>query len=90
MRNDAGDIDDALAARENLATALEIALRQLSAAGVDARAELAPRREHQPMHDQLSFSIPMTIREGGSTGADRMPDTDARYGITKLDDSTLS
>ena len=89
MRSDDGGIDAALAARENLQIAFGIALTQLSAAGVEARARLAPKSEHQPMHDSLRFIAPTTFREGGSTGADRIPDTDARYGITKLDDSTL-
>lgn len=89
MRSNAGEIDAALQARENLATALAIALTQLSAAGVRARANLARKREHQPMHDSLRFVAPTTFREGGSTGADRLPDADARYGVTKLDDSTL-
>lgn len=89
MRSEDGQIDAALTARENLATALDIALTQLSGAGVQANAQLAPKREHQHMHDSLRFVAPTTFHEGGSMGADRIPDADARYGITKLDDSTL-
>lgn len=89
MRSDEGQIDAALEDRENLATALDIALTQLSAAGVQATATLARKREHQPMHDSLRFVTPTTFTVGGSTGADSIPDADARYGITKLDDSTL-
>jgi hypothetical protein len=89
MRSEAGEIDAALEARENLATALQIALRQLSAAGVEARSKLAPWHEHQPMHDNLRFVVPTTFREGGSVGADSLPDSDGRFGVTGLDDSTL-
>lgn len=90
MRSEEGGIDAALEARENLSVALQIALTQLSAAGVLATANLARKREHQPMHDSLRFVAPTTFVEGGSTGADSMPDADARFGVTKLDDSTLS
>ncbi|WP_134681111.1 hypothetical protein [Paracoccus ravus] len=89
MRSEAGRIDAALLALDNLATALGIALRRLSAAGVSAKANLAPRREYQPMQDNLALVLPISFREGGSTGADRMPDADARFGVTKLDDATL-
>lgn len=89
MRHADGGVDAALTARENLDVALEIALDQLSAAGIATSATLAPRRDYQHMHDTLRMVVPMTFTEGGSTGADRMPDADARFGVSKLDDSTL-
>ena len=90
MRSEAGALDAALQARQNLAAAMDIALTRLSAAGVRAGATLASKAEHQPMHDSLRMAVPMTFREGGPTGADRQPDGDARFGVTRLDGSTLA
>ena len=90
MRSPAGGLEAALEARENLRAALGLALGRLSAAGVRATATLAPRRERQPMADRLAAILPATFVEGGSTGADRMPEAQGRFGVSKLDDATFS
>ncbi len=82
-------LDAALEAREELATALESALEGLTAAGIDSEVDLRPRRETQPGLDRLAAVIPMTVRERGPTGGDRLPDADGRFGVTDLGGSTF-
>ena len=85
----AGDLDDALAARDRLEDALALALPRLAAAGVATGVRFRPHLEHQPARDRLAAVLPLTHREGGPTGADSLPDAGAAYGVTGFDDSTF-
>jgi len=85
----AGDLDDALAARDRLEDALALALPRLAAAGVATRVRFRPHREHQPARDRLAAVLPFTHREVGPTGADSLPGAGGAYGVTGFDDSTF-
>lgn len=88
MRSQPGALDAALAARENLQTALAAALRRLSAAGIRSSVSLRDKRERQLMTDRLHAVIPRTHRERGATGADHLPNAGGRFGVTEFDGST--
>lgn len=89
LRSRAGDLEDALAARDRLEEALRTALPRLAAAGVRATVRFRPHQEHQPARDHLVAVLPMTHREAGPTGADRLPEAGGSYGVTGFDDSTF-
>lgn len=88
MTSEPAAFDRALAAREDLRTALAEALERLAAAGVQSEVDLRARRETQPGNDRLAAVMPTMIKERGPTGADRLPDADGRYGVTDLGEST--
>jgi hypothetical protein len=88
LRNRAGELADAIAARDRLQAALAQALPTLAAAGIRAEVRFRPHREHQPSRDHMSGMLPRTYTEMGSTGADQLPDSGGSFGVTGFDDST--
>lgn len=89
LESRAGDLDDALAARDRLQDAFLVALPRLAAAGVATSVRFRPHREHQPARDRLAAVLPFTHREAGPTGADRLAEAGGSYGVTGFDDSTF-
>jgi hypothetical protein len=84
----AGQLDESLAERDRLQFSLNSAVQGLKAAGVRAAVEMPPFREVQGQLDRLAAVLPMTSREAGPSGADRLPEVGAIFEVTDFDDST--
>ncbi len=89
MRSAPGSLDEALAARDELAMGLDVALIDLTAAGIRSTVRMAAHGDAQPAVDRLKMVLPITHREVGPTGADRLPDAGGLFDVTDFDDSTL-
>jgi hypothetical protein len=81
--------DDALVARDELVAALDGALARLAAAGVRSAVTARAHHESQPAGDRLRMVLPLTHREVGPTGADRLPEAGGVFDVTAFDDSTM-
>lgn len=90
LESRAGELADALAAADRLETGLGEGVGRLAAAGVDGRVRLAARHERQPANDRMVAVLPMTIRETGSTGGDRLAESAGAFDVTAFDDSTMT
>lgn len=87
---DGGDpLAEAVAAREELASALDAGVQRLRPAGVEAAVRLAAAAEIQGQMDRLTAVLPQTHREAGATGADRLPEAGGVFEVTEFDDSTF-
>jgi hypothetical protein len=84
----AGHLDDGLAARATLEQSLGRGVATLRAVGVDATVVLRPFADRQPHGDVLARVLPLVVREGGPTGADRMPDAGGVFDVTTYEEST--
>jgi hypothetical protein len=89
MVSRAGEIDAALTERTGAELSLRDGVAELVAAGVASELELAPFREQQPQMDFAAGRLPLAHREGGPTGADRMPDSGGLFAVTDFDESTF-
>lgn len=81
-----GAVDDE---REQLRGALELGVKRLKAAGVRSDVRALALSELQGQSDFLTSVLPLTIKEGGATGADKMPDAGALFDVTGFSDSTF-
>lgn len=84
----AGAGAEALAGRDRLGSSLDGGVQTLRAAGVRGAVHLRPFAEVQRQLDLLTAHTPLTFREIGPTGADRVPDAGGLFGVTSYDDST--
>jgi hypothetical protein len=84
-----GRLTEALAAREQLAFALDASVDRLRPVGIGADVELSPLREAQGQQDALVAVMPLRFREAGATGADALPDAGGLFGVTHFQDSTF-
>ena len=75
--------------RDQFSASVAQGVARLRAAGV--RTEVAALTLHgtQPTTDFLTGIQPITIREAGSTGGERMPDAGGVFGVTSFGDSTF-
>jgi hypothetical protein len=89
LRSASGRMATALVSRDELGTALDQAVRKLRAAGVASSVTIEPFREHQAQTDYLTAVLPITIREAGTIGVDRMPDAGGVYNVTQFGESTF-
>ena len=64
-------------------------LDRLAAAGIRTSVTLNRNRERQGSRDRLTMVLPMRLREGGSMGADKMPDGDGRFGVSDFNESVF-
>jgi hypothetical protein len=89
MTSPPGGLGAALAARAELTAALDSALARLAAAGVRSAVVARAQHESQPATDRLRAVLPVTHREVGPTGADRLPEPGGVFDVTDFDDSTM-
>lgn len=75
--------------REQLRTALDLGVKRLKAAGVRSEVRAVAFSEIQGQSDYITAVLPLVIREGGSTGADGMPDAGGLFTVTGYGDSTF-
>jgi len=85
----AGGLEKALTDRDALGTSLDEGVRKLRAAGVASTVSLLPFAEVQGQLDLLTSVLPMTVREIGPSGADRLPDAGGVFQVTSFDNSTF-
>lgn len=90
LESRAGRLAEALEARGRLEVGLGEGVGRLAAAGVDGRVRLSARSERQPSLDRLAAVFPMTIREVGSSGGDRLAEAGGLFDVTSFDDSTMT
>ncbi|CRZ14810.1 hypothetical protein [Mycolicibacterium neworleansense] len=86
--SDAGRLDDALLAREQLCGSVGTGIRELAAAGVDAEVRFRPLHDSQRQLDHLTCISGMAQHEIGTVGVDRLTDSGGLFGVTAYDDST--
>lgn len=84
------DTPQGLAARERLAVGLASALDRCVAAGVATSVVLACHHDAQPSDDRLVMTMPVTHREVGPAGGDRVVSSEGAFSVTAFDDSTLA
>ena len=75
--------------RDRLVTALDAGIQRLKAAGIHAATRARSFSNLQPATDRLVAVLPMHLKEAGSSGAERMPDTGGLWGVTPFDGSTF-
>jgi len=82
-------VEGGLAARSLLEYSVDRGVKKLRAAGVRSRVRLRDFSETQAQRDALLQVLPVTFREGGSMGADAVPDAGGLFSVTGFDDSTF-
>lgn len=85
----ADGIEPAVEAVTLLQDGLTRGLDRLAAAGIRTSVTLNRNRERQGSRDRLTMVLPMRLREGGSMGADKMPDGDGRFGVSDFNESVF-
>jgi hypothetical protein len=89
LRSASGRSATAITSRDELGTALDVAVNKLRGAGVASRVTMEPFREMQAQTDYLTAVLPITIRDAGTMGADRLPDAGGVYNVTQFGESTF-
>lgn len=74
--------------RDQFATSVGQGVAKLKAAGVRSEVLAKAFTEIQPTSEFLTGVLPMTVKEAGSTGAERMPDMGGVFSVTGFGDST--
>jgi hypothetical protein len=82
-------VTQAIDSRQRLASSLTEAVGRLRAAGVTADVQLLPFTETVCQYDALTATLPLVHREGGPSGADRLPDSGGTFGVTRFGKSTF-
>jgi len=82
-------IEPAVEAVALLHDGLSRGLDRLAAAGIRTSVTLNRNRERQSARDRLALVLPLRVSERGSTGADKMPDGDGRFGVSDFDGSVF-
>lgn len=77
----------ALEDREQLLASLNSGVGKLRGVGIDSEVRMMPQSEVQHQRDRLVMVLPMTIREEGTMGADRLPDAGGSYDVTDYENS---
>jgi hypothetical protein len=89
LLNPAGRTPTALQSRDELGFSLDLAVNKLRAVGVASSVVLQPFSETQAQTDYLTAVLPLHVREIGTMGADRMPDTGGLFDVTQFNQSTF-
>lgn len=89
LLNRDGDFDDAVQSRVQLGASLDLAIKKLKAAGVQGCVVMQPFIEMQPQTDYLTGVLPVEFREGGTVGADTLPNAGGVFDVTQFGDSTF-
>jgi len=79
----------AIEARDQIAFALDDGVNRLRAAGVRSTVTALAFSELQPASDFMTGVLPLTVREGGSGGADQLIDNGGLFGKTSWGDSVF-
>ena len=74
--------------RDQFAASVAQGVTRLKAAGVRSEVLAVAFTETQPTNDFLTHTQPVTVREVGATGGERMPDKGGVFGVTGFGDST--
>jgi hypothetical protein len=74
--------------RDQFAASVAQGVNRLKAAGVRSEVLAMAFTETQPTNDFLTETQPVTVREVGATGGERMPDKGGVFGVTGFGDST--
>jgi hypothetical protein len=82
-------LEQSIEDRDHLGFSLNQAVQNLKAAGVEGSVQMRPFAEIQGQMDHLTAVLPLTHREVGPTGADRLPNAGAIFEVTDFDDSTF-
>jgi hypothetical protein len=82
-------LDAAVVARDRLAVSLGEAVDRFRPAAVAAEVEFVPFSEVVRQFDTLTAVMPLTHREGGPSGADRLPESGGAFGVTRFEESTF-
>lgn len=82
-------LTESLEDRDLLTFGLETGVQQLKAAGVQSSVVMRTHGEVQRQLDLLTAVLPMTHREIGPMGADRLPDAGGLFEVTDFNDSTF-
>ncbi len=77
----------ALEDRQQLLDSLGQGIGKLRGAGIDSQVRMLPHAEVQCQRDRLVMALPMTIREEGTTGADKLVDPGGSFDITDYEQS---
>lgn len=80
---------DPVSLRERLGSSVTAGIERLRAAGVRARVTLTSLTDAQPQRDSLRLVMPVILREGGPSGADRIAEHGGTFGVTSFNDSTF-
>jgi hypothetical protein len=75
--------------RDQFTASVAQGVGRLRAAGVRTDVVAQTFHETQPALDFLTGMQPITIREAGSTGGERLPDAGGVFGVTSFGDSTF-
>lgn len=82
-------LEPSLAEYDDLDQSLNQAVQSLRAAGIQSQVELEVFREVQGQMDFLTQVLPLTHREIGPTGADRLVDQGGMFEVTDFNDSVF-
>jgi hypothetical protein len=74
--------------REQFAKSVDVGVDRLRAAGVRSEVLALSLTETQASCDFLTETQPVSVREVGGTGSDRVPDKGGVFGVTGFGDST--
>ena len=88
LRCPAGQLEQALEAREQLESSLGVGIRKLTAAGVASTVRFRPLHESQRQVDHLVFISGMKQHDVGTIGIDHLRDAGGLFGVTDFDSST--
>lgn len=75
--------------RDQFAASAGVGVSRLRAAGVRSEVLALAFSETQTSTDFLTGMQPITIREAGSTGGERLPDAGGLFGVTSFSESTF-
>lgn len=88
LRSPAGQLAQALEARDQLESSMGVGIRKLTAAGVASTVRFRPLHESQRQVDHLVFISGMKQYDVGTVGIDRLRDAGGLFGVTDFDTST--
>jgi hypothetical protein len=74
--------------RDQFAKSVDLGVSRLRAAGIRSEVLALSFTETQATSDFLTGVQPVTVREAGATGGERMPDKGGVFGVTAFGDST--
>jgi hypothetical protein len=77
----------ALEDRGQLLDSLNGGVDKLRGAGIDSEVRMLPHAETQRQRDRLVLVLPTTIREWGTTGADKLAEAGGTFDVTDYEQS---
>jgi hypothetical protein len=68
---------------------VDLGVKRLKATGVRSQVQALAFCEMQGQLDFITGVLPLTLKEAGSSGADRMPDAGGLFSVTGFGDSSF-